>query len=182
MRYLVLSDVHANLEALTAVLEASAGEWDQVLVLGDLVGYGGDPNAVIDRIKELPVTGLVRGNHDKVACGLDSVESFYFEPGSRHSQHGPWCQGKPVLVAMDFFSEGDCLAGCQIRNTHQSRYGLRRFFEHQLDCQPAPFLACIDTRRRFGHLLGQCKCSRPLSHETLQRRFVAPAGAHAQSQ
>ena len=76
MRYLVLSDVHANLEALTAVLEASAGEWDQVLVLGDLVGYGGDPNAVIDRIKELPVTGLVRGNHDKVACGLESVDSF----------------------------------------------------------------------------------------------------------
>jgi len=76
MRYLVLSDVHANLEALTAVLDASAGEWDQVLVLGDLVGYGGDPNAVIDRIKSLPVTGLVRGNHDKVACGLDSVDSF----------------------------------------------------------------------------------------------------------
>ena len=76
MRYLVLSDVHANLEALTAVLEASAGEWDQVLVLGDLVGYGADPNAVIDRIKALPVTGLVRGNHDKVACGLDSVDSF----------------------------------------------------------------------------------------------------------
>ena len=37
MRYLVLSDVHANLEALTAVLEASAGEWDQVLVLGYLL-------------------------------------------------------------------------------------------------------------------------------------------------
>jgi diadenosine tetraphosphatase ApaH/serine/threonine PP2A family protein phosphatase len=76
MRYLVLSDVHANLEALTAVLEASAGEWEQVLVLGDLVGYGGDPNAVIDRIKSLPVMAVVRGNHDKVACGLDSVESF----------------------------------------------------------------------------------------------------------
>jgi predicted phosphodiesterase len=76
MRYLVLSDVHANLEALSAVLEASDGEWDEVLVLGDLVGYGGDPNAVIDRIKTLPVTGMVRGNHDKVACGLDSVDGF----------------------------------------------------------------------------------------------------------
>ena len=76
MRYLVISDVHANLEALTGVLDASAGEWDQVLVLGDLVGYGGDPNAVIDRIKALPVAALVRGNHDKVACGLDSVDSF----------------------------------------------------------------------------------------------------------
>jgi diadenosine tetraphosphatase ApaH/serine/threonine PP2A family protein phosphatase len=76
MRYLVLSDVHANLEALTAALEASAGEWEQVLVLGDLVGYGADPNAVIERIQSLPVAALVRGNHDKVACGLDSVDSF----------------------------------------------------------------------------------------------------------
>jgi diadenosine tetraphosphatase ApaH/serine/threonine PP2A family protein phosphatase len=76
MRYLVLSDVHGNLEALTAVLDASAGQWDQVLVLGDLVGYGADPNAVIGRIRTLPVAAMVRGNHDKVACGLDSVDSF----------------------------------------------------------------------------------------------------------
>ena len=76
MRYLVMSDVHANLEALSAVLTASAGEWDQVLVLGDLVGYGADPNAVIDRVRALPVAGVVRGNHDKVAAGLASVDSF----------------------------------------------------------------------------------------------------------
>ena len=76
MRYLVLSDVHANLEALTAAIDAAAGEWDQALVLGDLVGYGADPNAVIDRIRELPVAAIVRGNHDKVAAGLASVDSF----------------------------------------------------------------------------------------------------------
>jgi len=76
MRYLVLSDVHANLEALSAVLAASAGEWEQVLVLGDLVGYGADPNAVIDRVRALPVAAMVRGNHDKVAAGLASVDSF----------------------------------------------------------------------------------------------------------
>jgi diadenosine tetraphosphatase ApaH/serine/threonine PP2A family protein phosphatase len=76
MRYLVLSDVHANLEALTASVDAAAGEWDQALVLGDLVGYGADPNAVIDRIRQLPVAAIVRGNHDKVAAGLASVDSF----------------------------------------------------------------------------------------------------------
>lgn len=76
MRYLVLSDVHANLEALDAVLAAADGEWDQALVLGDLVGYGADPNAVIDRVRELPVAGMVRGNHDKVAAGLAPVDSF----------------------------------------------------------------------------------------------------------
>jgi len=76
MRYLVLSDVHANLEALEAVLDAADGAWDQALVLGDLVGYGADPNAVIERVRALPVGAIVRGNHDKVAAGLASVDSF----------------------------------------------------------------------------------------------------------
>jgi diadenosine tetraphosphatase ApaH/serine/threonine PP2A family protein phosphatase len=76
MRYLVLSDVHANLEALAAAIDAAAGEWDQALILGDLVGYGADPNAVVERIRQLPVAAIVRGNHDKVAAGLAPVDSF----------------------------------------------------------------------------------------------------------
>ena len=76
MRYIVLSDVHANLEALAAVLDAAKRDWDQALVLGDLVGYGADPNAVIDRVRALPVAAMVRGNHDKVAAGLAPVDSF----------------------------------------------------------------------------------------------------------
>lgn len=75
MKYLIISDVHANLEALEATL-AAAGSYDRVLVLGDLVGYGADPNAVIDRVRELPTTAVIRGNHDKVAAGLDDVDSF----------------------------------------------------------------------------------------------------------
>ena len=75
MRYLLISDVHANLEALDATL-AAAGSYDRVLVLGDLVGYGADPNAVIDRVRELPTAAVIRGNHDKVAAGLDDVDSF----------------------------------------------------------------------------------------------------------
>jgi predicted phosphodiesterase len=75
MRYLVLSDVHANLEALEAVL-ALPLHWGQVIVLGDLVGYGADPNAVVERVRTLPLAAVVRGNHDKVAAGLAPVESF----------------------------------------------------------------------------------------------------------
>ena len=45
MRYLVISDIHANLEAYETVIEAARGlGWDRAIVLGDLVGYGGDPN------------------------------------------------------------------------------------------------------------------------------------------
>ena len=71
MRYLVLSDVHANIDALDAVLADAARHGDlRVLLLGDLVGYGAEPNAVIERVQSLPIAGAVRGNHDRAAAGL----------------------------------------------------------------------------------------------------------------
>ena len=77
MRYLVLTDIHANLEALDACLaDARARGYDQALVLGDLVGYGADPNAVVERVQALDPAAIVRGNHDKVACGLDQADGF----------------------------------------------------------------------------------------------------------
>ena len=77
MRYLVLTDIHANLEALdTCVADARLRGFDETLVLGDLVGYGGDPNAVVERVQALTPTAIVRGNHDKVACGLEQAEGF----------------------------------------------------------------------------------------------------------
>ena len=75
MKYLILSDVHANLEALDAVL-AAAGACDDVLVLGDMVGYGANPDEAIERIRALPSATVIRGNHDKVATGLESVDGF----------------------------------------------------------------------------------------------------------
>lgn len=77
MRYLILSDIHANLQALEAVL-ADAGRrgYDQVLVLGDLVGYGADPSAVLSRTLALDPVWLIRGNHDKVCAGLESPLFF----------------------------------------------------------------------------------------------------------
>ena len=86
MRYLVLSDIHSNLEALEAVLRASAAQrCDAVLVLGDLVGYGADPNAVVDRVRGLNPVAIVRGNHDKVAAGLDDAEDF--NPMAKSAAH-----------------------------------------------------------------------------------------------
>jgi predicted phosphodiesterase len=77
VRYLILSDVHANLEALEAVLAAAAARgYDRVLALGDLVGYGADPNAVVDRVRDLAPAASIRGNHDKVACGVEDAEGF----------------------------------------------------------------------------------------------------------
>lgn len=74
MRALVLSDIHANLEALKAVLEAAA-PFDVLWNLGDIVGYGGSPNETIALMRELAQFN-VRGNHDRVCCGLTSALGF----------------------------------------------------------------------------------------------------------
>ncbi len=77
MRYLVLTDIHANLEALeTCLSDASARGYDATLVLGDLVGYGPDPNDVVRLVQSLKPAAAIRGNHDKVACGLEQPEGF----------------------------------------------------------------------------------------------------------
>jgi predicted phosphodiesterase len=77
MRYLILTDIHANLEALDACLaDARNRRFDATLVLGDLVGYGADPNAVVEQVQALKPIAMVRGNHDKVACGLEQADGF----------------------------------------------------------------------------------------------------------
>jgi diadenosine tetraphosphatase ApaH/serine/threonine PP2A family protein phosphatase len=74
VRILLLSDIHANMEALEACL-AAAPEYDTVINLGDVVGYGASPNEVIDKTRE--ITELcVRGNHDKACAGTVDVENF----------------------------------------------------------------------------------------------------------
>ena len=74
MRALVLSDIHANIAALDAVL-ADAPSADEVWVLGDVVGYGPEPDAVVDRLRGLGALGVC-GNHDAAALGGDEIESF----------------------------------------------------------------------------------------------------------
>jgi diadenosine tetraphosphatase ApaH/serine/threonine PP2A family protein phosphatase len=77
VRYLILSDIHANIDALDAVLDATSSDtWDRSIVLGDLVGYGAEPGAVIDRVRALDPLAVIRGNHDKAACGIDDGSSF----------------------------------------------------------------------------------------------------------
>jgi diadenosine tetraphosphatase ApaH/serine/threonine PP2A family protein phosphatase len=79
VRYLILSDIHANIDALEAVLAAAPADmWDRVLVLGDLVGYGAEPSAVIERVLSLNPLATIRGNHDKAACGIEDGSSFNY--------------------------------------------------------------------------------------------------------
>jgi predicted phosphodiesterase len=82
VRYLIVSDLHANLEALHAVLAQSAGGYDRALCCGDLVGYGADPNPVCDWVR-LNCAVVVRGNHDRASTGQDDLE--WFNPVARNA-------------------------------------------------------------------------------------------------
>jgi len=75
MRYLILSDIHANRTALDTALDAARNRWQRAVCLGDLVGYGPDPNEVIDRVREIGAM-TIRGNHDKAVSGLEEGEDF----------------------------------------------------------------------------------------------------------
>lgn len=80
MKTLVISDIHANLTALEAVL-ADAGKVDSVWCLGDLVGYGPDPNECVELVASLPNLSCVIGNHD--AAALRQIEADSFNPEAR---------------------------------------------------------------------------------------------------
>jgi predicted phosphodiesterase len=102
VRLAVLSDLHANLEALEAVLSATRGEVDGYLCLGDLVDYGAEPNEVVQRLAELPMLGRLRGNHDSAVCTGD-LSRFRTEHG-RHSV--AWTAERLTPASRSFLQAG----------------------------------------------------------------------------
>ncbi len=71
MRYLIVSDIHANIVAFDAVLRHADGKFDRIWCLGDIVGYGPSPNECIERIQQFPHSCVI-GNHDSAA--LDRLD------------------------------------------------------------------------------------------------------------
>jgi predicted phosphodiesterase len=100
MRYLIISDIHANLTALEACLAAVNGRWDRAFCLGDLVDYGPDPNEVTDFIKKLAPT-IIRGNHDKAVAGITDLEDF--NPIARVAAQ--WTRTQMEPANLDYISQ-----------------------------------------------------------------------------
>lgn len=76
VRYAILSDIHANLEAFRSVLGAIARvRPDRTICLGDIVGYNADPNACVDIVRSEGMA-CVLGNHDAAACGIEEPDAF----------------------------------------------------------------------------------------------------------
>ena len=82
VRYLIFSDLHANWEALEAVLEQAEGKYDQIACCGDIVGYSADPNRAVEWVRD-NVRLIVRGNHDKAVAGMEDLE--WFNPVAREA-------------------------------------------------------------------------------------------------
>lgn len=107
MRIAVLSDIHSNLVALDAVL-AHAGSVDAVWHLGDVVGYGPDPDGVVDRLAGLGAIGVL-GNHDAAALGGPEID--WFNPDARTAatwtrdriadRTRAWLDGLPLTLTID---------------------------------------------------------------------------------
>ena len=91
MKILVLSDIHANLTALEAVL-ADAGSFNAAWCLGDLVGYGPDGNECVQRIRNLPNLLCIKGNHELAICGEADLSIFNQEAA------------KAILISKDMLS------------------------------------------------------------------------------
>jgi diadenosine tetraphosphatase ApaH/serine/threonine PP2A family protein phosphatase len=111
MRIAVLSDIHANLPALDAVL-AHTGAVDGIWHLGDVVGYGPDPDRVVARLQEVGAVG-VRGNHDAAAIGGPEID--WFNPDARRAME--WTRsviGRPAVEWLSALPERRRQEGCEL--------------------------------------------------------------------
>jgi predicted phosphodiesterase len=110
MRIAVLSDIHANLPALDAVL-AAAGDVDAVWHLGDVVGYGPDPDGVVNRLRSVGAVG-VRGNHDTAAFG--GIDIDWFNADARRAME--WTREAIAPATVEWLSalpERRTVEGCE---------------------------------------------------------------------
>lgn len=102
MRYLIFSDIHSNLEALQVMLSwAKRKKIDKYVALGDLVGYAASPNQVVDSVRKLRPLEIIRGNHDKVAGGIETGEDF----NAAALYAATWTQQKLTKVNLAFLKE-----------------------------------------------------------------------------
>lgn len=191
MVYGLISDIHANLEALEAVLAELNGV-EGYLCLGDLVGYGPDPEACLTRVRALPGLTAVVGNHDLAAIGR--YDPNWFNPYARRAIE--WTAGRltsddaaylgslpdteevagAVLVhgslpeAMDYVTNCedalDCFdafggALCLVGHTHVAEYYTRP--ESARTCEQLGLLrgGQVDLRRELRYLINPGSIGQP---------------------
>ena len=158
MRYLILSDLHANWEALQAVLAQAKSTYDRIVCCGDLVGYGADPDAVTQWTRD-NVAAIVRGNHDKACAGLEDLE--WFNPVARQSVLWTQAVMQPDNMGYlrDLVKGPDRVDGFQI--VHGSPLDEDEYVVSERDvAQVAPYLDAAVSFFGHTHLQGGFLCHR----------------------
>lgn len=109
MRYLIISDIHSNLDALTACLkDANAYNFERILCLGDIVGYGAEPNECIELLKKKEAI-CIMGNHDAACTGQLKLE--WFNPLAK--QCVEWTKEQLTPKNKKFLAELPVFFSCQ---------------------------------------------------------------------
>lgn len=108
MRYGFLSDIHGNKEALDAAVQhlTSAGV-DEFVCVGDIIGYGADPNPCMDTVRAL-TEKVIAGNHDHAAVGLTDIEHFnqyareaaVWTAQKLHTAHSSYIKMLPLTLSL----------------------------------------------------------------------------------
>jgi predicted phosphodiesterase len=158
VRYLILSDIHANSEALAAVLTSAGSLYDRIVCCGDLVGYGADPDAVVEWVRA-NVSSVVRGNHDKACAGLEDLE--WFNPVARLSALWTQAATQPenIQFLRDLAQGPERVNGFQI--LHGSPLDEDEYVVSEQDvAQVAPYLDCNISFFGHTHLQGAFLCHR----------------------
>jgi len=150
MRYLVFTDIHGNLEALNTVLKfAETKSIDHYLLLGDLVGYGADPEEVTNKIQGIKSISTIRGNHDKAVANINSLEGFNAVAAAAIV----WTRGHLSDESMHFLSQlqkGPLTVHEKITLCHGAPFDEDYYIFGELDAAEA--FAYLDTPLTFfGH-------------------------------
>jgi diadenosine tetraphosphatase ApaH/serine/threonine PP2A family protein phosphatase len=166
MRYAALSDVHGNLEALTAVLDALKTEAvDRILCLGDTIGYGADPSACLERLQAGGAV-LVAGNHEWGAIG--KLEMVWFHEAARAALL--WTRDQLSVADLDLLrrlpltaTEGPCTL------VHGSLMHPQRF-EYLMDV--AQVMETLSVCRTAFCLVGHTHRPGMVEYDRVARRFL----------
>jgi diadenosine tetraphosphatase ApaH/serine/threonine PP2A family protein phosphatase len=173
VRYLVISDLHSNWEALQAVLEAARGQYERIVCCGDLVGYGPDPNEVVDWARD-NLHAVVRGNHDRACGGMEDLE--WFNPVARAASvwttarltpenydylrqlpAGPlMADGFQLIHGSPLDEDEYVISGADARNVFDYLETSVNFFGHtHLQCGYARANGCFQTMRQLDPFQGE---------------------------
>jgi diadenosine tetraphosphatase ApaH/serine/threonine PP2A family protein phosphatase len=172
MRYAILSDIHSNLEALTAVMDTLASERiDRYLCLGDVIGYGADPAACLARLQSCDAT-IVGGNHDFACVG--KLDVAWFNDVARAAVL--WTRDQLSFADLDYLRRFPLTATVESFTLVHGSLRRPQRFEYLVDAAQAidTMVTCRTLMCLVGHTHLPCFMEYDRTHHRMTRILTAP--------